>query len=91
VLGCAVIAPSVPNLREILVNDQNALLFDPETTDSFSHALLRLCRDPDLRARIGAAASRSILEKGLTWENNAKRVVALFEKLELKQEARNQR
>jgi glycosyltransferase involved in cell wall biosynthesis len=83
VLGCAIVAPASPNLCEILVNDQNALLFEPENPDSLSHALERVCFDPALRDRIGQGAAKTIIERGLTWENNAKRVVSLFESLGL--------
>jgi glycosyltransferase involved in cell wall biosynthesis len=81
VLGCAIVAPATPNLCEILVDNQNALLFEPENPDSFSQVLERVCSDPPLRERIGQGAARTILERGLTWENNAKRVISLFESL----------
>ena len=77
-LGCAIIAPAVPNLREILVDNQNALLFDPESSSSFSSVVSRVCADAGLREQIGAGAARTIIERGLTWENNAKSVVSLF-------------
>ena len=81
VLGCAIVAPAMDNLREILVDDQNALLFEPDSPDSFSQALTRVCSDTALRERIGRGAARTITERGLTWENNAKTVVKLFESL----------
>jgi glycosyltransferase involved in cell wall biosynthesis len=81
VLGCAIVAPAAPNLSEILVDRQNALLFEPENPDSFSQVLERACVDPELRERIGQNAAKTIVERGLTWENNAKRVVCLFESL----------
>jgi glycosyltransferase involved in cell wall biosynthesis len=80
-LGCAIIAPAVPNLREILVDNQNALLFDPESPSSFSSVVSRVCADAGLREQIGAGAARTIIERGLTWENNAKSVVTLFHTL----------
>ncbi len=78
-LGCAIVAPATPNLCEILVDNQNALLFESENPDSFSQVLKRVCSDPALRERIGQGAARTIIDRGLTWENNAKRVVTLFE------------
>jgi len=40
-------------------------------------ALLRLCRDDALRARLGQQARRTIGEKSLTWARNAERVAEL--------------
>jgi glycosyltransferase involved in cell wall biosynthesis len=81
ILGCAIVAPAMPNLCEILVDGENALLFDAENADSFSAALSRVCSDPGFRERIGKGASKTIIERKLTWENNARIVVRLFEKL----------
>jgi len=81
VLGCAIVAPAMQNLCEILLNDQNALLFEPDNLDSFSAALSLVCSHAELRERIGKAAAQTIVEKNLTWEHNARRVVALFESL----------
>lgn len=81
VLGCAIVAPTMPNLCEILVSGQNALLFESDKLDSFSTALSLVCSDAALRERIGNGAATTIVERNLTWENNAKRVVSLFESL----------
>ena len=40
-------------------------------------AVLALARDPALRARLGAAARASLLERGYLWEENARRVEEL--------------
>jgi len=80
-LGCAIVAPATANLCEILVDNHNALLFESENPDSFSQVLERVCFDPALRERIGQNAAKTIIERGLTWDNNAKRVVSLFESL----------
>ena len=81
ILGCAILAPSMPNLSEILVDGENALLFDAENPESFSASLSRVCSDPEFRERIGKGATRTIIDRKLTWENNARIVVGLFEKL----------
>lgn len=81
-LGRAIIAPATENIAEILRDGHDALLFDPESPQSFRAALERLCGDPALRRRLGEAARRTIDERQLTWDGNAARVVALFEKLQ---------
>jgi len=76
-LGRAIIAPDQPNLREILKHDVDALLFDPGDEASFFSALQRLSADAPLRARLGAAARRSVEETPFTWAENARRVEEL--------------
>jgi glycosyltransferase involved in cell wall biosynthesis len=81
ILGCAILAPSMPNLCEILVDGENALLFEADNPESFSAALSRVCSDAEFRERIGRGAAKTIIDRKLTWENNARIVVGLFEKL----------
>jgi glycosyltransferase involved in cell wall biosynthesis len=76
-LGRAIIAPDQPNLREVLRPEVDALLFDPQNEASFFTALERLSADPQLRARLGAAARRSVEETPFTWAENARRVEEL--------------
>jgi glycosyltransferase involved in cell wall biosynthesis len=80
-LGRAIVAPATPNIREILAHEENALLFAPGVAGEFEHAVERLCGDSGLRARLALAARATIDRRGLTWDNNARRIVALFEKL----------
>jgi glycosyltransferase involved in cell wall biosynthesis len=79
--GKAIIAPAQPNLLEVLQDGRNAVLFDKRDEEGLTAALKRVCADPDLRLRLGAAARATIEERGLTWHNNAKRVMTLFQGL----------
>lgn len=76
-LGRAIVAPDMPNIREILADGRNALLFDPARDGAMEDALARLCADPALRGRLGAAAHATIAADGLTWARNAERVAAI--------------
>lgn len=80
--GAAIVAPDTANIREVLTDGVDALLFDPGDSENFCGAINRLAGDPALRQRIGVAAARTIDEKGLTWDANAQRVEALCRKLE---------
>ncbi|HEY1411939.1 MAG TPA: glycosyltransferase family 4 protein [Rhodopila sp.] len=80
-LGRAIIAPDTENIREILTDGQDAVLFDTEADGDLEAALLRLCGDPALRVRLGNAARSTITTKSLTWNRNAERVVAIAETL----------
>jgi glycosyltransferase involved in cell wall biosynthesis len=76
-LGCAIVAPDSENIREILTDGQNALLFDPARAGALEEVLFQLCSDAALRARLGYCAEETILAKALTWSHNAERVVAI--------------
>ncbi|HUN40009.1 MAG TPA: glycosyltransferase family 4 protein [Acetobacteraceae bacterium] len=89
-LGRAIVAPKAENIREILTDGQNALLFDPAADGAMEAALLRLCTDPVLRARLGDAARRTIKAKSLTWTSNAERVLGIAETALLEASGRRQ-
>jgi glycosyltransferase involved in cell wall biosynthesis len=88
-LGRAIVAPSTPNICEVL-SDRDAMLFDPADPTAFRRAVEQLCQDAGLRARLGKAAREAIDRQGLTWATNARRIVALFDHLiENRQRARH--
>lgn len=80
-LGHAIVAPSTPNIREILTDGEHAVLFDADDPGAFERAVATVCADGDLRARIGRGARRLIADRGLTWDDNAARVEQLFRNL----------
>jgi glycosyltransferase involved in cell wall biosynthesis len=80
-LGQAVVAPRQRNIEEILTDGKDALLFDPADPAAMTAAILRLCRDPDLRARLGAEGKATLSEKSLYWSSNAGKVVELARSL----------
>lgn len=75
-LGRAIVAPDQPNIREILRDDVNALLFRPDDPDHFRSCIMRLCGDEELCRRLGDGASRTIDDKGYTWDDNVRRVLS---------------
>ena len=80
-LGRAIVAPDQPNIREILTADADAVLFTPGQPDSFAAAVARLAADPALRQRLADAARMTVQRRGLTWSNNAARVLELAQEL----------
>jgi len=77
--GCPIVAPDQPNLREVLEDDRTALLFDPTRPSAMWGKIGRLVADPELRARLGAAARAEVLVRDLTWAGNARRVTDILE------------
>jgi glycosyltransferase involved in cell wall biosynthesis len=77
-LSRAVVAPDAPNIREILTDGVDGLLFEPNNPASLADAIRQLVANPALRAKLGAAASRKIVEDDITWARNARRVISLI-------------
>jgi glycosyltransferase involved in cell wall biosynthesis len=75
--GRAIVAPDQPNIREILVHEETALLFDPEREDAMWAAVSRLIGDGALRARLGAAGRAELERRDYTWRGNARRITAM--------------
>lgn len=84
--GLATIAPDQPNLREVLTPDHDALLVAPGDGAALGQALARLSGDAALRQRLGRAARRTIEERDLTWEGNARRVLREIEDMRANKE-----
>jgi glycosyltransferase involved in cell wall biosynthesis len=80
-LGKAIVAPSQQNIREILTDEKDALLFDPTDPNAMTAATQRLSEDRILRSRIGTGARATLNEKGLYWSTNAATVVELTKDL----------
>jgi len=79
--GRAVVAPDQPNIREILTDGDNALLFEKDDEASFRCALHRLVGDEALRRRLGAHARNTIERTPFTWGHNAETVAGLAQQL----------
>lgn len=80
-LGRTIVAPDQDNIREVLRDGENAVLFDAEAPDGFRDAVLSLCRDGDLRRRLGRAAAQTVEDRDFTWDGNAGRVEQLAQGL----------
>jgi glycosyltransferase involved in cell wall biosynthesis len=74
-----IVAPDMPNIREILSVNHDAILFDPDCQDSFERSVSCLMKDKSLRAALGAQARHSI--DALTWAGNAALVAELASKI----------
>jgi glycosyltransferase involved in cell wall biosynthesis len=77
-LSKPVLAPDTENIREILDNEQNGLLFDPENNEDFSNKLEALCLSDELRNRLGAGAAVLVEDRQLYWRANADKIVELM-------------
>ena len=78
-LGRAILAPDTPNIREVLTDRQDALLFDPDQPKALTDAIRTLCADPALRRQIAEQASATIERRAFTWDRNADRIVQMIQ------------
>jgi len=76
-LGRAIIAPNAPNIREILTHNVDALLFEPNNSESLAEVIRILVANDDLRIRLGFAAAAKIRDEDISWAKNARRVISL--------------
>jgi glycosyltransferase involved in cell wall biosynthesis len=75
--GRAIVASDLPSIREVLRDNENALLVEPGSVDALAAGIRRLLDDPPLSSRLaGAALSEVPL---YTWGRRAERVEALLE------------
>jgi glycosyltransferase involved in cell wall biosynthesis len=88
-LGKAIVAPDQPNHHEILSAGIDAMLYGPDDPSGIEKALDALCQDSILRSRIANNAPDLIVKKQLTWRQHARKVVALFERIDTADAARD--
>jgi len=74
-LGKAILVEDTPAVRELMRHESNCLLY--HGLDGLRDGILRLCRDEDLRRRIGATAREEAL-RDHGWEARLEQFEALF-------------
>ncbi|MET0285745.1 MAG: glycosyltransferase [Polyangiales bacterium] len=70
--GRALLAPSTPDVKELLVDGDNAVLVEPGDLDSAAQALRTLLHDDVGRARLAARARAT--GQDLTWDARAEKI-----------------
>ncbi len=78
--GVPALAPDQPNLRELVEHERHAFLFKPGE-QGFRRVLEAVLGDREGARRVGAAGRARIDELGLTWEENARRVLRAYAEL----------
>jgi len=78
--GCAVIGSRVGGIPELIEENQTGALVAPGDASELSSSLERLICDPNLARQWGAAAARSIRDRGMTVECMARKYIELYER-----------
>jgi glycosyltransferase involved in cell wall biosynthesis len=79
--GVPTLVPDQPNLHEHVEPGEHALFFDPNSTDSFWQTLRGALEDVDALKSLGTQGRQHLIDSGMTWEANAKRVCKEWNKM----------
>ncbi len=74
--GRPIVASDLPSIREVLVNDRNAVLVEPGNPQSLTAGILRVKNDRALGGRLSAQARQDVTR--YTWAVRAERLELLF-------------
>lgn len=75
--GKPVVAPDQANIRELVTDGENGLLFPPGDWKTMAAHVRTLAGDRALLERLGKNARRTIESRDLTWRGNARRAAQL--------------
>ena len=76
-MGRAVVAPALDNVRDVVEEGVNGMLFTPGRVESLAGSLGHLLSDRAERARLGAQA-RSTVQRSRNWGRSAEKIVGLI-------------
>jgi glycosyltransferase involved in cell wall biosynthesis len=77
--GRPIVAPDLPDLREVLRADDNALLVPPDDTDTAAESIQLAISNRAVSDRLASAAQRDAA--GYTWHARAERLSAFLQKV----------
>ena len=80
VMGKAVVAPDMENIREVLRHGETAYLFEPENITALAQAIQELVGNPQWRTQLGNTVRQHILANH-TWTKNAERIVEIHDRI----------
>jgi len=75
--SCPVVATSVGSLPEVVAAEETGVLVDPGSVDQLADALVRLAKDPALRARMGSQG-RERAHSQFSLETMVERTLAVY-------------
>lgn len=77
--GDAVVASNIEGFAGVMTNEKEGLLVKPKDPDALAAAIVRLLRDPKLRADFGQRGQA--LAQHYSWDNVAHRVMSYYERI----------
>ena len=79
-MGKAVLADDSPNIKELLLDGYNAVLFKSGELEDMTNKLNKMILSPDLLAEVSNHAQQTINRRSLQWIGNAKSIESLINK-----------
>lgn len=77
--GKATLFPALGQIKEVVVDGYNGMLYEPGDPDTRERRLLELMGDQKLRRQLGANARKTI-ERNWTWDHQAARIAKVLER-----------
>lgn len=77
-MGKAVVAPDLPNIRELIKNNHNGLLFPKDDKMALYRALEKLIINKELRSALGKNARQFVEKNKMSWHKNASQIIDTF-------------
>lgn len=74
-----IIVSSIGQMKEILTDENTALLVEPENVSALAGAIIRLSTDNQLRQKLGRNARNEVVKK-YTWDKNAEKILDFMKK-----------
>lgn len=71
--GKAILAARLGQMAEIIKDNENGVLFEPDDAGDMMRALIRMVESAELRKRIGEGARKTLVEK-YTWRHSGRRL-----------------
>ena len=76
-----VIASAIPGNTELITDYETGLLFPTDNVEVLAAHLASLRDDPAIRARMGSAGRKLVIDKGLTWRKVGHRYAELYQRV----------
>lgn len=75
-----VVASSLEGINDAIINGKNGILIEPNNTQQFVDAIIKLVKDKDLRSRLGRKARKYTLS-AYSWQNIARKYNNIYNKI----------
>jgi len=79
--GVPVIASNIEGVTDIIDNDHNGLIFQPDDHDALALAIRRLLKDSSMRQKYAHEGRKYILENKLNWSGSAKQYMNVYNEI----------
>ena len=75
--GCPIVTSNLPSIREILTNNETALLVEPENVRALTEAILKILQTPKMAKRLSSNAHKKVVES-YSWDVVTNKLIELY-------------